>query len=212
MEKIITIEEFEQKFGIKLPKKYHEIYNTGAMEWLKYDYEWLKAHYEEVKSNPQSFFFTVLGDCEPLPFSEVRNSIDYMLDILSWDDDFKSGKVTLNPKYRFIPFAQTGGGDVYCFMYEDVKAEPKIIIFDHESVELRLWAKDFDKFLYRSLLESIVHYDVEFATPCIIEHIKFLKAEYKKVFEDKDIDTMKATLQKFSVIETVEFLVKNKGN
>lgn len=41
MDTIYTLQELENKLKLKFPKKFHDIYKTEAMEWLKHSYKWV---------------------------------------------------------------------------------------------------------------------------------------------------------------------------
>ena len=57
----MTLSELESIIGVKFPKKWHEIYNTGAMEWLEAGV---------------GVFLMLSCDCEPLMFDEIPERIE----------------------------------------------------------------------------------------------------------------------------------------
>ena len=55
---------------------------------------------------------------------------------------------------RLIPFAQNGGGDLFCFLYEENEEEPRIVLYYHDDYSGPvLEASSFDEFIYVILLE-----------------------------------------------------------
>lgn len=100
MDTVIILEEIENKLNVKFPKTFHEIYRAGAMEWLKHSYDWLDVNRETVERNSESFFYRVGGDCEPVVFSEIQETINYFEEMLEYDEDYKLGRVKINPIFR----------------------------------------------------------------------------------------------------------------
>ena len=156
MDTVVTLEELESELGVKFPKTFYDIYKSGSMEWLKHSYNWLNENRETVQMNPKSFFYRIGGDCEPIVFPEIQESINYFNEMLEYDNDYRLGKVKINPYYRFIPFAQMGSGDLYCFWYEENDNEAKVVVYGHDTGDMDLWAKDFDEFLFIQIGSSIV--------------------------------------------------------
>lgn len=207
MNTVITLEELESMLNVKFPKTFHEFYREGAMEWLKHSYDWLNENRETVERNTESFFYRVGGDCEPVVFPEIQETINYFEEMLEYDEDYKLGKVKINPKYRFIPFAQMGSGDLYCFWYEDGKREPKVVVYGHDTGDMELWAKDFDEFLAIQLGTSVVDWGDDIDDESIQAHIRFLKDEYKEIFECGDINKIKSVIECMSELKQVEYLI-----
>ncbi|WP_315078614.1 hypothetical protein [uncultured Clostridium sp.] len=46
MDTIYTLQDLESKLNLKFPKKFYDIYEIGAMEWLKHSYKWVN---EKIK-------------------------------------------------------------------------------------------------------------------------------------------------------------------
>jgi hypothetical protein len=102
MDIIITLDELESMLDVRFPRTFHEIYSSGAMEWLKHSYDWLNKNREIVETNAESFFYRGGGDCEPVVFPEIQETINYFEEMLEYDEDYKLGKVKINPKYRLF--------------------------------------------------------------------------------------------------------------
>lgn len=207
MDIMITLDELESMIGVNFPKTFHEIYRSGAMEWLKHSYDWLNKNREIVETNIESFFYRVGGDCEPVVFPEIQETINYFEEMLEYDEGYKLGKVKINPKYRFIPFAQMGSGDLYCFWYEQNKKEPKITVYGHDTGDMDLWANDFDEFLFIQLGTSVVDWGEDINGDSIQAHIRFLKNEHKELFQSGDEEKIKSIIESMGKPKQIEYLV-----
>lgn len=207
MNTIVTLEELENMLDVKFPITFHEIYKSGAMEWLKHSYDWLNENRRIVEQNAESFFYGVGGDCEPVVFPEIQETIKHFEEMLEYDEDYKLGKVKVDPKYRFIPFAQRGSGDLYCFWYEESKGEPKVVVYGHDTGDMTLWSNDFDEFLFIQLGLSVMYWGVDINDDSIHAHIKFLKDEYKESFKSGDIDKIKSVIEGMGEPEQIEYLI-----
>lgn len=206
----MILKSIEEKLNIKYPDLFVEIYDSGAMEWLKHSWEWFNQNRDEVSTNSNSFFYAAVGgDCEPILFDEILSYIDDFLESLEYDEEYKSGEKIINPEYKFIPFGKTGGGDIYFFFYENCKENPKITLFGHDTAEMDIWAKDFDEFLFLQLAESIIGYDLTFDDERIISHTKFLSDKYTKIFEYKDVTQLEKYIKDMGYVEKIEYIVDN---
>jgi len=127
---------------------------------------------------------------------------------LGFDEEYNLGKIIINPKYRFIPFAQTGAGDLYFFWYYDRCEEPKIVLYGHDTGDMTLWANDFDEFLFIQLGSSVVDWDNEIKVDAIQAHLKFLKDEYKVIFEHDDVEIIKSAIKALRELTQIDYLVE----
>lgn len=194
----MELNELEQNLDVVYPQKWHDIYKTGAMEWLKHDYEWLNKNGDEVESNPSAFFYSLEEDCEPIPFCYVNEDIEYLNEMISWDLQHGNGQKRVNPHYKIIPFAKMGSGDLFCFLFDDQQEQPLVVIYGHDTGDVEVWAKNFDEFLYIKLVSSVTDWDEDMNGVVWQAHFNFLADEYKKKIEeqtmvnlDKEIRAMK---------------------
>lgn len=149
----MKLSELESKFGVKFPKKWLKIYDTGAMEWLEIGGEKFRESPERYLSDPKAFLM-LNCDCEPLPFDEIPERIDEIQEWISWRT--KHDGAVLKEGLTLIPFAMTGRGDLHCFLYEEnTNSEPKIILYTHDCFEDRyLKWNDLEQLLYECMLEA----------------------------------------------------------
>lgn len=129
----MKLSELESKMGVKFPKKWHEIYDTGAMEWLEIGGEKFRENSERYRNDPKAFLM-LYGSCEPLFFDEIPEYLDELNEWISWRT--KDDGAVLKDGLTLIPFGHNAGGDLYCFLYDgDRNSEPKIILYFHDCFE-----------------------------------------------------------------------------
>lgn len=67
--------ELEQQLGISFPKKFHEIYETGAMKWLEMNSEQIQKNRNDYLQDTKAFLM-LNCDCELYPFDEISEAMD----------------------------------------------------------------------------------------------------------------------------------------
>lgn len=192
----MTLSEIEHELRISFPKRWHEIYNTGAMEWLEAGSEVFAANREKYINNPKSFLILDCADCEPIMFHEIPGwieELDEWLSICAEEEGW-----TLKHGLRLIPFAMNGGGDLFCFLYGDSR-EPRVIMFFHDCFEEEypMW-EDIDEFLYSRMLlaaengedtqsahwnENLKYLNEDYRKKLLANHLEELKDKTIKIFE-----------------------------
>lgn len=189
----MTLAELEKNLDVKFPEKFHEIYETGAMEWLEVGHDKFNENREHYLNDSKAFLM-LSCDCEPLFFENILDAIKELNEDLEYRK--KHDNKELDGKYRLIPFAMNGGGDFYCFLYENGAGEPKVIMFAHDTCDLpEIIGKDFDEFLYVMML-SCVSYAVDDDDFTELEgeqwknNLNFLLPEYKSIITGKSADEL----------------------
>lgn len=149
----MTLAELEKSLDVRFPKKFHEIYKTGAMEWLEVDSEKLQENRDFYMNDPNAFF-VLSGEAFPISFENIPEYIRELYDAIEFHENLMN--VRLDEKFRFIPFAVNSYVDYYCFMYEKGSDEPKIVIVDHNlRYNPEIVGRDFDEFLYIMMLSCV---------------------------------------------------------
>lgn len=187
----------EDDLGITYPKCFRKIDHTGAMEWLKHDYTWIEKNREALESNPKAFLYG-MSDCELTPFRMIHEDMAYLEEMYNYDELYVSGEIQLNSKYKIIPFGKEGGGDVYCFLYQENNIEPIVTIYGHDTGEMAIYTKDFETFLFLQMALAVVEKGYELEKDCIKEHIKFLLPEHQRIFKEKDVNTLKKKVEQIN--------------
>lgn len=186
----MTLSELEQKVGVIFPAKFHAIHATGAMEWMELSLAEFRENRDHYLNDPTAFMM-LNCDCEPLFFEEVPPRMDELSEWLRWREEDE--KQVPKEGVSLIPFAQTGGGDLYCFLYEEGRAEPAVILYLHDSYGIPDVIGDtFDQFLYRMMLQAAAFAeDIDDIDGTHWEaHLQYLTEEYRAKLLGKDADEL----------------------
>lgn len=174
----MTLLDIEKQYGFEFPAKFHEIHSTGSMEWLECGYDFFHSHSEKFINDPHAFMM-INADCEPISTDAYGEYMTAFEELIRCGKEY--GKVTLNPKYRFIPFAFTAGGDYYCLVYEGDR-DPFVIRLYHDEFDYEFCGKDFDEFLYVTMLDA-AYYTLwegqDYRSETWIAHLDYLSEQYR---------------------------------
>ncbi|MBN1052470.1 SMI1/KNR4 family protein [Clostridium botulinum] len=187
----MNLEEIENIEEIKFPKLFRDIYSTGAMKWMT-AYKWLNENREELLNTPAAFMYGVESDCEPLLFEDIQDSKEFI------DEMNEISGYKIKEEYTFIPFAITGGGDIYCFIYKNKTELTHIILYKHDTDDIVSYGVNFEEFLMWQMSAAITEWEQEI-DDCILAHAKYLKDEYKILFENRDIEAILKTAKEIEV-------------
>ena len=129
------------------PELYHRLYAEQMLDIGEYSSLWSKEVYPRLKNHPPLFLYS--GEFELIPLANIAETIEELNGEDSW--------FSINPDYLFIPFGQTGGGDYYCFLYDQnaPKPTPPIALLQHDSDEAELLANTLEDFFFYEMLNSV---------------------------------------------------------
>ena len=192
----MKLTDIENKLDIHLPNKIHTIYKSGAMEWLLYDDKWIRDNIEYIKKNPGSFLFNINADCELIPFCYIEEERAYLEELLSLDKEYGMKEKKLNPKYKIIPFARMGSGDLYCFLFNAQSEDTRIVVYGRDTGEIEVWYENFDGFIFMQLVDSILYFEVNINSIGIQKHLEFLTDKYRNILENSTLDELKLISEK----------------
>lgn len=189
----MTLAELEKNLDVKFPKRFHEIYETGAMEWMEVGNEKFNENRDHYLNDPKAFLM-LSCDIEPAFFEDIPDWIETIDEMLAWRKEDINQE--LDEKYRLIPFAMNGGGDMYCFLYENGADEPKVIMYTHDCYDNPdIIGRDFDEFLYTAMLSAIA-YAVDDDDFSELEggqwenNLNYLLPEYKKMITENTTERL----------------------
>lgn len=184
----MTLAELEKIIDVKFPEKFHEIYETGAMEWIEVGNKKFNENRERYLNDSKAFLM-LSCDCEPIFFDDIHETLKTLNEMLLWRKEDNDEE--LDEKYRLIPFAMNGGGDMYCFLYENGADEQKVIMYAHDCYDNpEIIGKNFDEFLYVEML-SVVAYAVDDDDFTELEgeqwknNLDYLSPEYRKMISEE---------------------------
>ena len=151
---MITLSDIERKYSISYPKLYKELDKKNMLDWGEFGFNWKKEVYPKLKKNPPLLLFSI--EFEIINFEHIDEEIEAFKD----HDDFRE----TNPEFNFIPFAQTGAGDLYCFQFDkEENGNVPIVLVWHDDNRVDVLAKNLQDFIFRFILEMLIDIESEFS-------------------------------------------------
>ncbi|QKY08302.1 SMI1/KNR4 family protein [Janthinobacterium lividum] len=146
----MTLSEIEQQHGFTYPSLYRQLESDGMLAVGEYGPDWYKLVYPTLTDRPTLLLHA--DDFELLNIQAVAAEVESLLDA----DDYRQ----IDPAFQFIPFAQTGAGDHYCFFASGQHdGEMPIVLLWHDQNEAQYLAKNLQDFLFHMLLKSMADQD-----------------------------------------------------
>ena len=146
----MTLSEIESKHGFIYPALYRQLKRDGMLAVGEYGPDWYKLVYPTLTERPTLLLHA--DDFELLNIKAVADEADTLLDA----DVYRQ----IAPAFRFIPFAQTGAGDHYCFFVSGQHdGDMPIVLLWHDQNEAQYLAKNLQDFLFHMLLNSMADQD-----------------------------------------------------
>ncbi|WP_219116145.1 SMI1/KNR4 family protein [Janthinobacterium sp. UMAB-56] len=146
----MTLSEIEHQYDFSYPALYRQLERDGMLDVGAYGPDWYKLVYPTLKDRPTLLLHA--DDVELLAIEAVADAVASLLDT----DDYRK----IDPAFQFIPFAQTGAGDHYCFFASSQHdGELPIVLLWHDQNEAQYLAKNLQDFLFHMLLNSMADQD-----------------------------------------------------
>ena len=146
----MTLSEIERQHGFAYPSLYRQLERDGMLDVGEYGPDWYKLVYPTLKDKPTLLLHA--DDFELLNLKAVAEAADTLRDA----EDYRQ----VDPALRFIPFAQTGAGDHYCFFASgEQDGELPIVLLWHDQNAAQYLAKNLQDFLFHMLLNSMADQD-----------------------------------------------------
>lgn len=147
----MTIKDIETKYGFQFPFLYKQLDADGMLDVGEYGPNWFTEVYPTLKDNPPLLLHSY--DFESLNLKSVAEEIEELRD----PEDYRN----INPEFKFIPFAKSGGGDHYCFFLNDEEnGDVPIVFVWHDSNEVNYLAKNLQDFIFKVLLIDMSQQDL----------------------------------------------------
>lgn len=136
-----TLQDLEKEFNFTYPELYKQLYDDGMINDNI-------APFSTLKENPPLLLFGNDIDIWEPVFS--REGIREIIHHEIYD---------ISTKYRMVPFAGNGAGDMYVFQLDmQIDGQVPITLFRHDS-DAEILAKNLQDFIFRQLLESLTEID-----------------------------------------------------
>lgn len=139
-----TLSQLEQELNITYPEMYTKLYADGMLDWGETGIDWYDTTFPKLKANPPLILFA-----EDI---EIWDPIEYQAGIA---EILHHEVYDISEKFKLVPFAKSGGGDLYVFQYDLQNGDDVPVSYlPHDHCELQVLAKNFQDFIFRQLLEG----------------------------------------------------------
>lgn len=101
----MTLKEIESKYGFKYPQLYKKLEYDQMLDVGQYGQGWYDTVFPKLKENP-----TLLLHSEDFEVLSVDAAYEAIKDLAD-PKDYRQ----IKHEFQFIPFAQSDGGDHFCF-------------------------------------------------------------------------------------------------
>lgn len=146
----MTLSEIERQHDFSYPSLYRQLEQDGMLNVGKYGPDWYNTVLPTLKDRPTLLLFA--DDFELLGVDAVAQALAEQAE----PDDYRQ----IDPAFTFIPFAQTGAGDHYCFFPTGAAdGEIPIVLLWHDEEEAWYVAKNLQDFIFGMLLDSMADQD-----------------------------------------------------
>ena len=146
----MTLPEIEHQHDFSYPSLYRQLEQDGMLNVGEYGPDWYNTVLPTLKDRPTLLLFA--DDFELLGVDAVAQALAEQAE----PDDYRQ----IDPAFTFIPFAQTGAGDHYCFFPTGAAdGEIPIVLLWHDEEEARYVAKNLQDFIFSMLLDSMADQD-----------------------------------------------------
>lgn len=145
----MNLKSFEEKYHITFPALFHQLSNDNMLSFGESCSDWSERILPSLMQYPPFLLFGV--DYEPLTMDEIEECYLELKD----PNDYRK----INPDMHFVPFAKTGGGDLYAFYIRDPEQEASIVLLPHDEENATILAKNLQDFTFRCMLEAVTEID-----------------------------------------------------
>ena len=145
----MNLKSFEEKYHITFPALFHQLSNDNMLSFGESCSDWSERILPSLMQYPPFLLFGV--DYEPLTIDEIEERYLQLKD----PNDYRK----INPDMHFVPFAKTGGGDLYAFYICDPEQEASIVLLPHDEENATILAKNLQDFTFRCMLEAVTEID-----------------------------------------------------
>ena len=145
----MNLKSFEEKYHITFPTLFHQLSNDNMLSFGESCSDWSERILPSLMQYPPFLLFGV--DYEPLTIDEIEERYLELKD----PNDYRK----INPEMHFVPFAKTGGGDLYAFYICDPEQEASIVLLPHDEENATILAKNLQDFTFRCMLEAVTEID-----------------------------------------------------
>lgn len=185
----MTLRDIETKYNFEFPLLYKQLDADGMLNVGEYGPNWYTEVYPALKDNPTLLLHSY--DFELLNLKSTAEEIEAFAD----PDDYRQ----INPEFKFIPFAQSGAGDHYCFFLNEEKdGDIPVVYVWHDSNEVNYLAKNLQDFMFKMILTDMANQDLynEVSDEEFRNDIESVFKSHKKYLSSRQDETLKDILNR----------------
>lgn len=146
----MTLSDIERAHGFAYPPLYKQLERDGMLDVGEYGPDWYREVYPTLKDQPTLLLHA--DDFELLSVKAVAAALEELAD----PGDYRH----IDPALRFMPFAQTGAGDHYCFFASGRQGDDMpVVLLWHDQEEAQYLARNLHDFLFLVLLKGMADQD-----------------------------------------------------
>ncbi|OCA76408.1 cell wall assembly protein [Chryseobacterium artocarpi] len=147
----MNISELEKKYNFQYPEIYKQLNDNNMLDWGESGSDWYSTTFPQLKEKPPLLLFGY--DIEIWNDEEL---VDTSIEEMSDEEDYRN----IHSKYKFVPFAANGAGDLYAFQFDLEKdGEVPVTLILHDEEEAEVLAGNLQDFIFRQLLEAVTEVD-----------------------------------------------------
>jgi hypothetical protein len=172
---VMNLSDLEKKYDIIYPELYRQLESDGMLVYET-------TTFSKLKANPPLLLYTF--DFELMNKDEISEEIEWLRDPESY--------LQLKEEFKFIPFAKSGAGDHYSFLFSEQDGSDVPIVFMwHDANEVNYLAKNLQDFIFRTILTDMSQLDAynkqtdeDFRinlSSCLNKHRKYLTNEQNEI-------------------------------
>lgn len=144
------LEATEDRFGFSYPPLYKQLHAEGLLDTGQFGPQWLTSEFPRLRLRPPLLLFG--QDFELMQITDIAEETAEFFN----PDSYRE----VRPDLRFVPFAMSGGGDLYCFhLNAATEAGVPIVYVWHDADEATFQAGNLQDFMFRSLLKAVAEVD-----------------------------------------------------
>lgn len=141
-----NLQQIEQQFNFQYPALYEQLYTDGMLDWGTAGPTWITEQYPLLRKNPPLLLFA--NEFELSGFKDIDLQLQEFANPNYW--------MNIKPGLQFVPFAQNGAGDMYCFLPTARQGDDIPVVFLwHDANRAKYKAKNLQDFIFRAMLEAV---------------------------------------------------------
>ena len=147
----MNLTDLEQQYRFTYPALYKRLERDGMLDVGQYGPQWRDTVLPRLKQRPTLLLHS--ADFELLNVDAVATELAALKD----PDDYRN----IKPEYTFIPFGQSGSGDLYCLLLTgNANGEQMpVVLLAHDLNEATYLAKNLSDYIFRTLLTDLSEQD-----------------------------------------------------